>query len=287
MKKSTILSFIFPLLVFSSLVAEVKKDFWSGESYHHNSSSQKNAASDLMRHLPIHGDEAILDVGCGDGKITAKLAEITEGKVIGVDISQSMIGFAAKQFSQEKFPNLVFALKSADALDFQGEFDCVLSFTALQWVEDHQAFVEGARKSLREEGKLGVTLPLGLPIALQQAVNEVKAKEKWSGYFHSFSTGWNFPTKEGFETLLENNHFSVVYAQVVDQKDVFHSKEAFSGFISQWFPYLRPIPNDLKHVFMTEVIDRFVELEPLDSNKCLHFNVKRLEVVAVKDDVDS
>jgi hypothetical protein len=34
---------------------------------------------------------------------------------------------------------------------------------------------------------------------------------------------------------------------------------------------------------MSEVISRFIELEPLDVNQCLHFDVKRLEVVAIKD----
>ena len=216
MKKHIFLFLIFPLYFLSSVWAQEKKEFWSGENYHQNSTSQKNAAADLMSHISLEGSESILDVGCGDGKITAKLAEKTDGKVLGVDSSLSMIGFAEKQFSGEKYPNLAFELKDAVALDFENEFDCLLSFTVLQWVPDHQAFIQGARKSLKEKGKLGISLPLGLPVALEQAVDEIIKKEKWSSYFQNFSTGWNFPTKESFKELLQKNHFSFLYDEVVD-----------------------------------------------------------------------
>src|SRR5436190_17655646 len=70
------------------------EDFWKAEEYFHNSSSQKDAATDLMKFVNIRENDHILDVGCGDGKITAEIAEKTpNGTVMGVDISPAMITF--------------------------------------------------------------------------------------------------------------------------------------------------------------------------------------------------
>ena len=69
-------------------------------------------------------------------------------------------------------------------------------------------------------------------------------------------------------------------AQVVQQEDIFPSLEIFKSFISQWFPYLRPLPIDLKDNFIDSAIGRYIELEPLDEQGQLHFRINRLEVVA-------
>ena len=260
-------------------------DDWNAETYHKHSSSQKEAASELLKHVTLDGNEDILDVGCGDGKITGALAkELTHGRIFGVDVSQSMITFAKENFPQETYPNLSFLLMDAQALQFELKFDYIFSFTALQWVEDHQAFLSGAHQVLKEGGKVAVSFPLGLPKKLQQAVDEVSMKENWKGYFKNFSTGWNFSSKEQFTDVLSAHNFTIEYCEVVDQKDIFPSKEVFQNFISQWFPYLRPLPTKLRSQFMSEVLQRFIELEPLDMNQRLHFNIKRLEVVAAKDD---
>ena len=272
------LSFLCTTLLFSA-------DNWNAETYHKHSSSQKEAATDLLSHITIKGNEQVLDVGCGDGKITARLSgELLNAQFLGVDISQSMITFAQKNFPIEKYSNLVFQIMDAQFLAFDKKFDWVLSFTALQWVGNHNAFLRGTYQVLNDGGKLAVSFPMGLPKMLQEAVDEVSMKEKWKGYFKDFTSGWNFSSKQRFSSLLTQHHFTSEYLKVVDQRDVFPSKEIFQQFISEWFPYLRPIPHDLKQQFMSEVIHRFIELEPLDVNQCLHFNVKRLEIVAVKND---
>ncbi|NGX50658.1 MAG: Trans-aconitate 2-methyltransferase [Chlamydiae bacterium] len=249
-----------------------------------HSSSQLEAAGDLLTHVTLEEGARILDVGCGDGKFTAALAKgLLDGKLLGVDISQSMISFAQKNFPTEKYPNLAFQIMDAQSLEFGEKFDWVLSFTALQWVSDHGAFLRGANLALRDRGKLLVSFPMGLPKGLQRAIDEVSMKGRWKRYFRDFFSGWNFSSLKKFEVLLAKNLFVIEYLEVVDQKDVFPSQKVFQNFFREWFPHLGPIPTDLREQFMKEVVDRYVELEPLDANQCLHFNVKRLQIVAGKD----
>ena len=265
------------------LAASDNDDYWDGEEYHQYSSSQKDAASDLMKYIPLTGSESILDVGCGDGKITAVISrELPDGLILGVDISPSMIRFAKKAFPKEEYCNLDFELMSAEEIDFDNKFDIVVSFTALQWIEDHQLAIRNVKKSLKSNGLFGVTMPMGLPKKLELAVNETIVDERWNGYFIDFDTGWNFVEKSTYQELLEVEGFVAKRAQVVRQEDIFPSLAIFRGFISQWFPYLRPLPSHLKEEFMARVLSRYMDLEPLDELGRLHFKINRLEVVAEK-----
>lgn len=284
MRKKICLKISLTLCFFaSSLCYGTSQDYWKADEYYQNSSSQKNAAADLMKYVKINENEKILDVGCGDGKITAEIAaSIPNGQVIGVDISPAMIDFARGAFPQTTHPNLQFILKDAQNLDFDPSFDTLFSFTTLQWIQNHQAFLEGAHKSLKSHGTLAITMPMGLPSTLEQAVNELISSSEWSSYFDEFSTGWNFIDDIHYGKLLESNHFSPVRLTVVPQRDIFPSREIFEKFISQWFPYLRPLPQNLKPLFMSQVVDRFLELESAFPNGEVHFKIRRLEVVATK-----
>lgn len=276
--------FVLSFACSTCLVAEDNNDdYWDGEEYHRHSSSQKDAATDLMRYIPITGSECVLDIGCGDGKITAAISkELPDGMILGVDVSPSMITFANKSFPKEEYSNLDFVLMSAEEIDFDNKFDVVVSFTALQWIKDHQLVLSNVQKSLKPNGLFGITMPMGLPITLESAVNETMMDERWNRYFVDFDTGWNFVKKASYRDLLETEGFFVKRAQVVRQEDVFPSLAIFRGFISQWFPYLRPLPNHLKEEFMDRVLSRYIELEPLDALGRLHFKINRLEVVAEK-----
>lgn len=271
------------LVLHLSLCFGANQDHWKAEEYYQNSSSQKNAAADLMKYVIIKENEKILDVGCGDGKITAEIAtRVPNGSVVGVDVSPAMIEFAKGAFPQKNFPNLQFLLKDAQKLDFENEFDTIFSFTTLQWIQNHDAFLEGAYNGLKSGGTLAVTMPMGLPSTLEQAVTELIALPEWSSYFIGFSTGWNFVDDVQYEKLLGSHQFTLLRLAIVPQKDIFPSREVFEKFISQWFPYLRPLPQNLKVAFLTQVIDRFLELESPFSNGEVHFKIRRLEVVVSK-----
>ncbi len=258
-------------------------DNWKAEEYYQHSSSQKDAATDLLKYVSFKGDERILDVGCGDGKITAEIAtQLPNGSALGVDISPSMICFAQANFSSEHYHNLHFSLQDAQALNYQEEFDIIFSFTALQWVQSHEAFLKGAYQSIKPAGVLAITMPVGLPSTLEQAIREQLSSPEWSSYFKEFSTGWNFVEKDDYAQFLSAQHFTSTRLAVVPQKDIFPSREDFQKFISQWFPYLRPLPEQLKQSFLNQVVDRFLELESPFPNGEVHFKIRRLEVVAIK-----
>jgi len=92
---------------------------WNPADYAANSVVQHTWARELIAKLNLHGDERILDVGCGDGKITAEIASaVPRGLAIGVDASRQMIEFAQRTFPAKKFPNLEFHVMDARKISF-------------------------------------------------------------------------------------------------------------------------------------------------------------------------
>ena len=98
----------------SSRAKKNKKVAWNAADYAANSAVQQTWARELIAQLHLRGDEHILDVGCGDGKVTAEIARaVPRGSVAGVDASAPMIEFARQTFPRGKVPNLEFQVMDA------------------------------------------------------------------------------------------------------------------------------------------------------------------------------
>src|SRR5689334_4212233 len=113
---------------------------WLASDYNRQSSLQQAMAEEQLRLLTLKGSERILDVGCGDGKISAAIAErVPTGSVLGVDPSRDMVVFASSHFATAARPNLRFEVADARRLPYRNDFDLVVSFNALHWVPEQEA----------------------------------------------------------------------------------------------------------------------------------------------------
>ena len=83
----------------------------------------------------MKGDERVLDLGCGDGVLTAQIAEhLPRGEVVGVDASPGMLEVARRG----RGDNCRFELLDRNDLAYEAEFDVVFSNATLRFVKDHQ-----------------------------------------------------------------------------------------------------------------------------------------------------
>lgn len=126
---------------------------WDPQDYVRYSSVQAAMGRDLIELLSLAPDDVVLDVGCGDGRLTAQIAtRVPNGHVLGVDASEEMVRHALAAFPSESNPNLGFELCDAAALTYRNEFTAVFSNAALHWVADHQAVLAGIAAALRPGG---------------------------------------------------------------------------------------------------------------------------------------
>src|SRR5262245_46887940 len=122
---------------------------WNARDYYQRSALQKWLAEKSLACLELAGSERVLDIGCGDGKITAEIAaRVPGGSVVGVDPSTAMIDFAREHFLADH-ANVSFAVGDATRLAYRDAFDRVVSFNALHWVPDQSAALRCIRDAMR------------------------------------------------------------------------------------------------------------------------------------------
>ena len=128
-------------------------DGWNPNGYRLHSHAQEAWGKELRAKLGLRGHEDVLDLGCGDGRHSVELARrLPRGRLLGVDSSAQMIGFARKHYRD--IPRLSFEVADARRLPYAGDFDVIFSSACLHWVVDHRPVLAGIRRALRPKGRV-------------------------------------------------------------------------------------------------------------------------------------
>jgi trans-aconitate methyltransferase len=149
--------------------------------------------------------ERILDLGCGDGQLTAKIAD-AGAVVVGVDASAAMVEGALRRGIDARVCN-------AEALPFVSEFDAVFSNAALHWVRDQDAMLAGVRRGLKPGGRFVAEMGgHGNVAAILVALTAVLERHGYAG----LEDGVNYyPSPQGYSERLAAHGFSVEEMQLI------------------------------------------------------------------------
>jgi trans-aconitate 2-methyltransferase len=258
---------------------------WNAKDYERNSEAQQKWARELIAHLNLKGVEDILDLGCGDGKVTAEIARLVgDGTVVGVDNSRQMIELAQESYSQIKHPNLFFQVMDASDLSFEGCFDVVFSNAVLHWVKNHKPVIEGLYKSLRVGGN--ILLRMGGKSDAEGIIsimNNVKASNKWARYFTEFEFPFTFPGVDEYQELLKESGFSINRVELIPKDMTHDGKSGLEGWIrTTWLPYTGRIPEEQRDEFIEEVSAKYLDKVPLAADGKAHVAMVMIDVEAEK-----
>jgi trans-aconitate 2-methyltransferase len=238
---------------------------WDASGYSRISSLQAAMAQEVLALLELKGSERILDVGCGEGKITAQIASrVPKGSVVGVDPSHDMIGFAKKHFtptmpSGSSLGNLRFEVADARCLSFKNEFDLAVSFNALHWIPEQDAALRSIRSTLVQGSKTQFRLvTAGARRSLESVVEEARAALEWKDYFKNFQDPYLRLTPDEYVAVAEQNGFRVLRVHTQDHSWDFGSRAAFASFsaigLVAWTDRL---PAAERRKFVDEVLDHY------------------------------
>jgi trans-aconitate 2-methyltransferase len=254
---------------------------WHASDYSRQSSLQQVMAEEQLGRLTLEGGERILDVGCGDGKITAEIAvRVPRGSVLGVDPSRDMIAFALSRFGPAALANLRFEVADAHRLPYRDEFDLVVSFNALHWVPEQDAALISMRAALKPGGRALLRMvPSGRRESLEDVLEEVRQRARWAGSFTGFRRPYVHFTPEAYRALAERAGFRVARLHVDDEAWDFKTREAFVAFAQATFvEWTQRLPKSEWETFITDVLDRYQSVAAGSPQEANTFKFYQMEV---------
>jgi trans-aconitate methyltransferase len=254
---------------------------WHASDYHRQSALQRAMAEEQLSQLVLQGTERILDVGCGDGKISAEIAaRVPAGSVLGVDPSQNMIAFASSRFDSSQVPNIRFEVADVQHLSFQKEFDLVVSFNALHWVKDHSAALRSIRNALKPAGRVLLRfVPNGPRKSLKDVFEDIRNTQRWTGYFRNFHRPYVHFTPEKYRQLVEQQGFRIERLGVEDKAWDFKTREEFFDFSRATFvEWTQFLPDEERPAFISEVLDRYATFAANDIKEANTFKFYQMEI---------
>jgi trans-aconitate 2-methyltransferase len=280
---------------------------WNAADYAANSVVQQSWARELIAKLNLRGDEHVLDVGCGDGKITAEIARhLPDGFIVGADASAEMIAFAKKTFSAEKFPNLKFEVCDARKISpkiFRRKFDVIFSNAALHWVDDHKTILGGAASVLKPGGRLVISCGgKGNAHDVFLALRPEMRLKRWCGFFRRMPMPYFFYAPSDYEKWLPKFGFKINSLKLTPKDATYDGADGFATWLrTTWIPYVQRVPEivgqasrlssssqplepqqNLREEFIAAVTQRYVAKHPPDADGQVHVRMVRLEIDAVK-----
>jgi trans-aconitate methyltransferase len=258
---------------------------WDAAAYAANSEIQLTWARELIARLNLQGHERVMDVGCGDGKITEEIAaQLPHGSVTGVDISPQMIDFARAHHPGGTTQNLHFQVMDARALQSSQPLDFVFSNAALHWVNDHEQFLRSAAAILKDGGRLVLSCGgKGNAHDVFLAMRPILRRQRWREFFRNLKMPYFFYPLANYQTWLARANFQVQRLEIVPIDTAYEGTTGFASWLrTTWLPYVQRVPAALRDEFIEAVIRSFVEKHPLDAAGNVHVRMVRLEIEAVK-----
>lgn len=259
---------------------------WDANDYARNSRMQEEYGRKHIAALDLAGNEAVLDIGCGDGRLTALIAQrLANGRALGIDSSPRMIALA-RETQGARNRSLTFQLLDATALPFQAEFDLVFSTSALHWIRDHVAVLRGIHRALKPGGRMHLTFAArGTLAGFYAALSPLLRESVWASRFRGFESPYAFYGLEEYRGWLDELGFTTKRLELIE-RDVTHAgREAFAGWIrTTGMPYIHRVEPERRDEFISEVVDCYLRAYPADAQGLIHVAMVNLLVKARKGD---
>ena len=218
--------------------------------YQENSSFQEKLAQEIRSYHRFSPTDIVLDIGCGDGKITAEIAnQLTNGSILGIDASHEMIALAKSSFMRS---NLNYQQANAEAYHGSEQYTVITSFSCLHWVKDIQTALNNIYTALK---------PKGYFLALTYLAE--------SPYYYPFIKALDLPQWKDeyknaiFQYMLKSDAliqsltqlgFKNIKTEPVEAIGVYQNEEAYVQYVKGWLPCVLEASPTKLNAYLHDVV---------------------------------
>jgi SAM-dependent methyltransferase len=221
----------------------VRQD-WDPDRYRTHAAFVSELGLPVVEWLAPRAGERVLDLGCGDGRLTEAL--VAAGcAVLGVDAS-------AEQVAAARARGLDARVIDGEALPFDAEFDAAFSNAALHWMKKPRRVVDGVWRALRPGGRfVGEFGAKGNVGAVAAALADALRRR---GIAYADHDPWYYPSGDEYAALLRTAGFEV------RRLETFARPTTLPGEMVGWLEtfgraFLAAVPAAERPAFCREVSD--------------------------------
>jgi trans-aconitate 2-methyltransferase len=226
---------------------------WDAATYDRVSGPMTRWGTAVLDRLTLDGDEAVLDAGCGSGRVTELLASrLPRGRVVALDASPSMVDEARGRLARfgDRVAYIVADLGRPLPLGRLAPVDAILSTATFHWVPDHDALFANLGAVLRVGGRLVAQCGGFGNIASIQAVLATIG-DGWLGDVH-------FETPEATARRLAAAGFVDIETWLQPEPTRFERGEPFATYLRTVVlgSHVARLPEGQRDAFVAEVAGR-------------------------------
>jgi trans-aconitate methyltransferase len=221
---------------------------WNPESYAKNARFVAELGEPLLPRLDAKPGETILDLGCGDGALTEKIAA-SGAKVYGIDAS-----LAQTQASKRRALDVL--VMDGRRLGFKQCFDAVFTNAALHWIKQPEKVIAGVWNCLKPGGRFvgefgGEGNVDGIRSALHAGLRR-RGIDPWT------VDPWYYPSAEQYSQLLTAAGFTVGHMELIPRPT------PLPGDIVDWLEvFAQPLTRSVAESERNSLVDEVrAELKP-------------------------
>ena len=217
---------------------------WDPERYARTARFVADLALPLLDMLAPKAGERVLDLGCGDGALTEKIAAFGAG-VVGLDSSPDQVAAACAR-------GLDARVGDGAALGFHEEFDAVFSNAVLHWILDPDAAIDAIWRALKPGGRF--TGEMGGHGNVARIKAALIAGLDHRGLDGQAAVPWYFPSPDDYRGKLEARGFTV------DSIELIERPTPLPGEFSDWLAtfaeaFTARLPEAERHAYVAEVTE--------------------------------
>lgn len=250
------------------------KDQWNPGLYDQKHAFVSQYGNDVIDLLAPRRGEVMLDLGCGTGDLTRKIADF-DVSVTGIDKSGNMIAEARK-----KYPAIHFAVEDAMELNHDKAFNAVFSNAALHWMKEPVPVLEGVFRSLKRGGRF--VAEFGGKGNVQMITSEVIDQlKKHQVKYTAALFPWYFPSIGEYASLMEAAGFHVTYARHFDRPTPLEGEAGLRNWIEMFGNSIFEQVHDKTRESIIHAVQSRLK-KKLYVNNTWIADYKRLRVIGIK-----
>jgi trans-aconitate 2-methyltransferase len=238
---------------------------WNAERYHNLSSPQQAWGKRVLERLPLSGDELVLDLGCGTGRLTEEIQRrLPAGRVVGADRSDAMIESAAMWLC-EHAPRAAVVQADGAALPFRRVFDAVFSGATFHWILDHGALFRSIVAALKPGGRLVAQCGgAGNLSVLRARADRLSVAPPFAFYFEGWDQPWYYADVESTKRRLQAAGFVDINVWLEEAPTTFAGADDFRDFVATVClrHHLDQLPTVEQKLFLAEITMAAAEDSP-------------------------